>query len=184
MATFDLQEQDQLDELKAWWAQHGKRVSIAIIALCIAFIGVQGWRWYHNNQMNAASALYSAVSEGARAQDAAKSKDAMAELANRYGGTPYAPRAALVYAKQLWDAGDKAGARAQLDYVLARADSPDLTAIARYRLAEAALDEGKSDDALKLLDAKVDDAYAALYADLRGDALTAAGRRDEARAAY
>jgi predicted negative regulator of RcsB-dependent stress response len=108
----------------------------------------------------------------------------MAALVSQYGGTPYAPRAALLYAKQLWSAGDKPGAKAQLQWVIDRSDDDDLKQIARYRLAEVLLDEKSIDEALKVLDAKHADAYAGLYADLRGDALAAAGRNDDARAAY
>ena len=60
----------------------------------------------------------------------------------------------------------------------------NLREIARYRLAEVQFDDKQYDDALRTLDAKHDDAFAGLYADLRGDVLFAAGRRDEARAAY
>jgi hypothetical protein len=108
----------------------------------------------------------------------------MATLRDQYGSTSYAPRGALLYAKQLWSAGDKAGAKAQLQWVIDRASDDDLKQVARYRLAEALLDEKNVDEALKVLDAKHADAYAGLYADLRGDALAAAGRNDEARAAY
>ena len=85
---------------------------------------------------------------------------------------------------QLWNAGDKAGAKAQLQWVVDRASDDDLKQIARYRLAEVLLDEKNVDEALKVLDAKHSDAYAGLYTDLRGDALAAAGRTAEARAAY
>jgi predicted negative regulator of RcsB-dependent stress response len=184
MATFDLQEQDQLEDLKAWWARYGNIVAGVVLAISVGFIGVQGWRWYQGNHQEAAATLYNAVSEGVRSNDAAKSKDAMAQLADRYTGTPYAARAALLYAKQLWDAGDKAGARTQLNFVIDHANSVELAEVARYRLAQAALDDGKTDEALRLLDAKTDDAFAGMYADLRGDALMAAGRTDDARTAY
>ena len=46
------------------------------------------------------------------------------------------------------------------------------------------LDDKQYDDALQTLDAKHDEPFAGLYADLRGDALAAAGRNAEARAAY
>jgi predicted negative regulator of RcsB-dependent stress response len=105
-------------------------------------------------------------------------------MLDQYAGTAYAPRAALLYAKQLWSAGDKAGAKAQLTWVVDRSSDDDLKQIARYRLAEVLLDEKNVDEALKVLDAKHADAYAGLYADLRGDALAAAGRTAEARAAY
>jgi predicted negative regulator of RcsB-dependent stress response len=184
MAVYDLEEQEQLDALKSWWSEHGNRIAGLVIAVCVAFIGVQGWRWYEANRLDTASVLYGAVADAARTDDAAKGKAAMTQLADRYAGTPYAPRAALVYAKLLFDGGDKAGARAQLQWALDRADDPDLAAVARYRLAEAWLDDGKPDEALKLVDAKVPDAFAGIYADLRGDALTVAGRKDDARKAY
>ncbi len=65
-----------------------------------------------------------------------------------------------------------------------RADETELKEIARYRLAEIMLNDKQYDDALKMLDAKHGDPFAGLYADLRGDALAAAGRTADARAAY
>jgi predicted negative regulator of RcsB-dependent stress response len=184
MAVYDLEEQEQLDELKAWWTRHGNRVASVVIAGCVVYLGWQGWRWYEAGHLDAASALYSAVQDAARNDNAAKAKEAMAQLTDRYAGTPYAPRAALLDAKILWDAGDKAGARARLQWAMERAGDNDLAQVARYRMAETWLDDGKPDEALKLLDAKTDDAFTALYADLRGDALVAAGRKDDARKAY
>jgi predicted negative regulator of RcsB-dependent stress response len=184
MAVYDLQEQEQLDDLKLWWSRHGNKIAGVVIALCVAYLGYQGWRWYSAGHAEAASTLYGAVSEAARTNDPAKAKEAMAQLADRYAGTPYAPRAALLYAKTLWDSGDKAGARAQLQWVLDHSTDRELLQVTRYRLAETWLDEGKSDEALKLLDAKTDDAFTGIYADLRGDALAVAGRNDDARKAY
>ena len=184
MAVYDLEEQDQLEDLKAWWRQWGNYVSSAVLAVCVGIVGVQGWRWWQHSQAEQASVLYSAISTAVRANDLAKSKDAMAELAAKYSGTGYAPRGGLIVAKLLFDNGDKAGARTQLQWVIEKAGEDNLREIARYRLAEVQFDDKQYDDALRTLDAKHDDAFAGLYADLRGDILAAAGRRDEARAAY
>ena len=184
MAVYDREEQERVEDLKAWWARWGNTASWVAIGVAAVIVGVQGWRYWQANRAEAASALYYAVSQAGRTGDAAKAKDAMATLAGQYGGTAYAPRGALLYAKQLWSAGDKAGAKAQLQWVVDRASDEDLKQVARYRLAEALLDEKNVEEALKVLDAKHADAYAGLYADLRGDALAAAGRNDEARAAY
>lgn len=187
MAVYDLEEQESIEDLKAWWARWGTLVSWIAVAVAAVIVGVQGWRWWQANRAEEASALYFAVAEAGRGGDdaaKAKAKDAMATLVDKYAGTSYAPRAALLYAKQLWNAGDKAGAKAQLSWIVDRASDDDLKQIARYRLAEVLLDEKNVDEALKVLDTKHSDAYAGLYADLRGDALAAAGRNDEARAAY
>ena len=185
MAAYDLEEQESIEDLKAWWTRWGTLVTWVAVGLAAIVVGVQGWRWWHSGRADEASALYSAVAAATRGTgDAAKAKDAMAVLADKYAGTAYAPRAALLYAKQLWSAGDKAGAKAQLLWVVDRSSDDDLKQVARYRLAEVLLDEKNTDEALKLLDTRHSDAYAGLYADLRGDALSAAGRNDEARAAY
>ena len=184
MAVYDREEQERVEDLKAWWTRWGNAVSWVAIGIAAVIVGVQGWRYWQSSRAEAASALYYAVSQAGRAGDAAKAKDAMTTLADQYAGTAYAPRAALLYAKQLWSAGDRAGAQAQLQWVVDRASDDDLKQVARYRLAEVYLDEKKVDEALKMLDAKHADVYAGLYADLRGDALAAAGRSADARAAY
>jgi predicted negative regulator of RcsB-dependent stress response len=184
MAVYDLEEQEKIEDIKAWWARYGKYVSAGVTSLALVVIAVQGWRWYQVTQARDASVLYQAVSQAEHANDPAKAKDPAMQLEERFGGTAYAPRGALLYAKLLYGAGDRAGAQAQLKWVIDHAGEAELRAIARYRLAQVLLDEKQYDEALKTLDAKVDDAFAAVYADLRGDVLAAAGKTAEARAAY
>jgi predicted negative regulator of RcsB-dependent stress response len=184
MAVYDLEEQEKIDDLKAFWKRWGNTISAAIIAVCVAYLGVQGWRWWTTKQAEEASVLYGAVASATREKDVAKARDAMAQLASKFSGSGYSPRAALMYAKLLWDKGDKAEARTQLTWVIDRTSDEELKAVARYRLAEALLDEKNYDQALATLDARHPDPFAGLYADLRGDALTAAGRMAEARTAY
>jgi predicted negative regulator of RcsB-dependent stress response len=184
MAVYDLEEQEKLDDLKAWWEQNSKYVSAAVVVVALIVIGVQGWRWYQRTQAEQASVLYQAVSQAANASDIAKAKEPASQIVDRFAGSAYAPRAALLYAKMLYDSGDKVGARAQLRWVVDHSSEDELKAIARFRLAQAMLDEKQYDDALKILDAKTDDAFTALFADLRGDILLAAGKNAEAKAAY
>jgi predicted negative regulator of RcsB-dependent stress response len=184
MAVYDLEEQEKLDDLKAWWEQNAKYVSAVVFAVALIVIGVQGWRWYQRTQAEQASVLYQAVSQAAKTSDIAKAKEPASQIVDRFAGTAYAPRAALLYAKMLYDSGDKAGARAQLQWVVDHSSEDELKTIARFRLAQAMLDEKQYDDALKILDVKTDDAFTALFADLKGDVLIAAGKNAEAKAAY
>jgi predicted negative regulator of RcsB-dependent stress response len=184
MAVYDLEEQEKLDDLKAWWKQWGNIITGVILAVCLGVAGVQGWRWWTHGQTEEAGVLYGAVSAAARANDVAKAKDAMAQLADKYGGTGYAPRAALIVAALLFESGDKPGAKAQLAFVLDRSAEDELKQIARLRLAAIQLDDKQYDEALRTLDAKHDEGFAAVYADLRGDILAASGRTAEARSAY
>jgi predicted negative regulator of RcsB-dependent stress response len=184
MAAYDLEEQEKIDDLRAWWDRYGGTVTVGVVLAALVIGGVQGWRWWTGSRAAEASVLYQAVSDAARKNDPAKGKDAMMQLVDKFGGTAYAPRAALVYAKMQFDAGDKGGAKSQLTWVVDHADEDELKAIARYRLAEIQLDAGQADEALKTLDAKRPDSFNGLYADLRGDALAAAGHAAESRAAY
>jgi predicted negative regulator of RcsB-dependent stress response len=184
MGVYDLQEQDQIDDLKAWWQRYGGTITVALVLGLLVVAGIQGWRWYTAHRAESASVLYSAVGEAVRVKEPAKAKDAIAELTSRYAGTGYAPRAELLYAKMLYDAGDRDGAKAQLAWVVDHASEEELQAIARYRLAQVQVDEKQYDAALATLDAKHPSAFDGLFADLRGDALAAAGRPADARAAY
>lgn len=184
MAVYDLEEQEQLEDLKAWWRLWGNLISGVILAVALGILGVQGWRWWQAREAGDASVLFNAVSAAVKSNDVAKAKDASAQLEERYASTGYAPRAALLVAKLLFDTGDKPGATAQLQYVLDRSREDELKQIARVRLAEVQFDAKLYDDALRTLDAKHDEPFAGVYADLRGDILAAAGRSGEARTAY
>ncbi len=184
MAVYDLEEQDQLDDLKAWWNRWNNLITTIALIIAIALAGWQGWRWWNARQAEEASALFAGLSQAARANDLPKAKDAVLALEDKFARTGYAARGAMILAKMQFDAGDAPAASAQLQWVIDRSDESDLKEIARYRMAEIHLNQKQYDEALKVLDAKHGDPYAGLYADLRGDALAAAGRTADARAAY
>ena len=184
MAVYDLEEQEKLASLKAWWEQYGKYVSAAVTVVCVIIIAVQGWRWYNRSTSEKAAVLYSAVSQGAAQNSLEKAKDAGAQLLDKYPGSAYASRAGLLLAKMAVDAGDRATAKTHLQWVVDRASEDELKQIARLRLAYVLLDEKAYDEALRTLDAKHDDKLDGLYADAKGDILAAAGKTSEARAAY
>lgn len=184
MAVYDLEEQDQLDELKAWWARYGGAITVGLVLAVLVIAGVQGWRWWNAKRAEDASVLYTAVSDAARAKDGPKAKDAIAQITDRYAGTAYAPRAALLYAKMLYDGGDREGAKAQYAWAVEHAKEEELQAVARFRLAQVQIDDKQFDAAIATLDARHPRAFDGVFADLRGDALAAAGRGADARASY
>ena len=75
-------------------------------------------------------------------------------------------------------------AREQLQWVISNAKEPDLADLARLRMAAILLDEKRYPEALKAIEAKPDDAYMALYAEMRGDILLAQGKLPEAAKAF
>jgi len=181
---YDLEEQEQIDALKAWWRQNGRLVVVAIVAAIAAAAAVSAWRYYKEGQAAQASALYANLEKAVRQKDTKQIKELATQLIDKYGGTAYAPMAALAAAKADFDAGDLAAAGKQLEWAAEHGRDDEVRAVAQLRLAGVRLDEKKYDEALKLLDAKHPDSFAGMYADTRGDALVGLGKSAEAKAAY
>ena len=182
--ALDLEEQEQLDELKQFWKQYGTLIiTLAFLALA-AFAGVRGWNYYQRGQSEQASALFGKLEEAVRKNDFAQIGSLGAEIVDKYGSTAYGPMAALLLAKSSYESGDAAATATRLQWAIDKARDDETAALARLRLAGIRLDAKKYDEALALLDAKHAPAFAPLYADLRGDVLAAQGKPAEARAAY
>jgi predicted negative regulator of RcsB-dependent stress response len=184
MAYYDLEEQEQLSELQAWWKQWGA-LTLTAIGLALALVaGYQGWSWYKRENAAKASVMYSALTKSAQAGDTKKARETAATLIEQHGSSGYAPLAALVAARLSFDAADLAAAKQHLQWVIDKAKDEDFKAVAKLRLAGVLLDEKQFDAALELLDTKPDTPMANLYDDLRGDVLVAKGAAAEARKAY
>ncbi|HYG55336.1 MAG TPA: tetratricopeptide repeat protein [Burkholderiales bacterium] len=180
----DLEEQEQVAELKAWWREYGNLVVGALLAVAIAFAGWQGWNWYQRSQAAEASVLYDTLGKAAQAGDAKALRDASGTLVESYPRTMYASMGALVAARFYFDRNDLKSAKAQLQWVIDKTPSEDFRDLARVRLAAVLLDEKAYDEALKVLDAKHGEAYDSQFAALRGDVLVAKNQAAEAKAAY
>lgn len=182
--AYDLEEQEQLDELKEWWRQYGNFVLLVVAAAALSFAAIQGWRYYRHSQAVAAVTLYSQLDRAERSGDRKKVRELAGELAQKYGATPYAVFGALSAARASFDTGDLAGAKSQLQWVIEHAREDEIKDLARLRLAGVLLDEKNTAEALTRVEWKPADAMAGLYADLKGDILVAQGKTAEARSAY
>jgi predicted negative regulator of RcsB-dependent stress response len=184
MATYDLDEQERLDDLKAWWKRWG---NLVVIGLAVLIAAGAGWRYWQNRsatQSLEAAAVYEKLTESLSVNDVKAAREAGAMLIDRYADTAYAPRAALLLAKLNVAAKDLKSAQAQLEWAAANTKEPAVKDLARLRLAGVQLDEKQYDAALKTLAGSHSDAFAPRFADMRGDVLLAQGKRAEARAAY
>lgn len=182
--ALDLEEQEQVAELRAWWKQHGRLISWVIVAAAVGFSGWQTWRIWQQNQAANAAGLYDTLARAAEAGDAKAMRDATGTLIESYPRTLYATMGALTAARFHFDRNDLKSAKVQLQWVLDNARSDEMRDLARLRLAAVLLDEKASDEALKLLNAAHSPAFEAQYAALRGDVLVAKNQTADARAAY
>ncbi len=183
MAHYDLEEQEQIDTLKTWWKMYGNLVTGSLFAVSLAVVGWQGWGWYQNSQSVQATAVYGVLEQAVAAGDAQKIKSAAGELTEKFGTTHYAALGAMLAAKQSFDAGDLKTAKSQLAWV-AENGKEEVRDIARLRLVAVQLDEKSYDEALKQLESAHAPAFDGRFQELKGDVLTAQGKKDEARAAY
>ena len=180
----DLEEQEQVAELKAWWKTHGNLIVSAVLAAALAFAGWQAWRWYNANQSAHAAALFDTLARAAHGSDAKAVRDATGTLIESYPRTLYASMGAMVAARFHFDRNDLKSAKAQLQWLVDNSRSDDFRDLGRLRLAAILLDEKAHDEALKVLEAKHAAAYESQFAALKGDALVAKNQRAEAKAAY
>jgi predicted negative regulator of RcsB-dependent stress response len=179
LQKLDLEEQEKLDALRAWWKENGRLIVLAVLAAAVAVAGVNGWRWYQIRQSHEAGRLYET-----RGGDVKALRDAGGALLEQFPRTLYASMGALAAARFHFERGELKSAKAQLQWVVEHGRSDSFRDLARLRLAALLLDEKAIDEALKLLEEEPQAPFAGQYAAMRGDLLVAKGRPQEARAAY
>jgi predicted negative regulator of RcsB-dependent stress response len=184
MAVYDLEEQEQIDELKTWWKQYGNLVTAIVVAVSLGVVGWQAWNWWQKSQTAQAAATYGTLQQAAAGHDAKRAREAAGELIDKFSGTSYAGLAALLSAKVQFEAGDLKTAKLQYAWAAEQARDPEQRDLARLRLGAVLLDEKSFDEAEKQLSVEPTAPFAALYAEQRGDVLAAQGKKAEAKAAY
>lgn len=182
--AYDLEEQEQIAELKSWWKEYGTVVTIAVAVCAVSVAGFQGWRFYQHSQTMGAAGLYEQLDQAERARDHKRVRDIADQITGKYGATAYGAFAALNSARASFESGDLAAAKSRLQWVIDNTKEDEIRDIARLRLAGVLLDEKNYAEALKLVDAKPVESMTGLYADLKGDIHLLQGRKVEARSAY
>lgn len=184
MATFDLEEQEQLAQIKAYWERYGTWIVALLSLVILGVVGYRGWNYFQQKKSTEAVALYASVVKSTQENKLTESKSTVDQLQQNYRQTAYAPRAALLLAKQQFSLKDYVGAKASLQWVVEHTNEEFLKALARYRLATVNLEENNYEEALNALGKQYPEAMTLLFEDLRGDILYAAKRHNEATTAY
>lgn len=181
--AYDLQEQESLDELKAWWEKWGNLVLSVITVVCLAFAGYNGMKWWQRHQAQEAGLAYSSLQTAIMQQSEPASVEKIVDaLIEDAGSTVYGPMGALSASRYLESKGEAAKAQELLHWIVTESDRPEYQAIARVRLAGFLLDDQKYEDAVSILkDAQPTDRQVALVNDRLGDAYYAKGDLVNAR---
>lgn len=179
----DLEEQEQLDQLKHFWKRYGNAITWALIVVLGAFAAWNGWNYWQRKQGAEAAVMYDEVERAAKGGDLAKLDRALADMKDRYGATTFAQQAALLAARTYQEQKQADKAQAALSWVADKGDE-GLRSAARLRLAGLLLETKAYDPALAQLEGKLSPEFEALAADRRGDIYLAQGKRAEAKAQY
>ncbi|MBS3996962.1 MAG: tetratricopeptide repeat protein [Hydrogenophaga sp.] len=180
----DLEEQEQLDQIKHFWNQYGNLITWVLIAVFGSVAAWNGWNYWQRSQAVKAAALYDEIERAAVARDADRIERALADMKDRFGGTTFAAQGALLASKTLYEAGKVDGSRAALSWVADKSSDESYRAVGRLRLASLDIEAQSYDQAMKTLSASVPKSFEPLVADRRGDVLMAQGKTDDARQQY
>lgn len=185
--AFDLEEQEQIANLKAWWASVGRWVALGAVVILLGYFSYKMFGKYQDGVATKASGVYETLIVAAANKDLPKVEKIAQAIQADYSSTAYAGMAGLVTANLLADTGNIPAALKQLRWVEDKASTEGMRNIARSRLVLALLDQNdpaaiaEADQLLKKSPAA---GFEALMLERRGDWYLVQGKRDEALKTY
>lgn len=180
----DLEEQEQLDELKHFWKQYGNLITGILILVLGALAVWNGYQYWQQKQATQAAAMFDEVEKVVRGGDVGQAERAFDDMKQRFGSAVYTPQAGLLVAKMAYLGSKPEVAQNVLVWVSESKADEGYSAIAKLRLAGMRLEAKAYEEALKLLDGSFPVEFAPLVADRKGDVLSAQGKSADAVALY
>lgn len=180
----DLSEKEQLEALRAWWAENGNYVIAGVV---VGVITIFGWNRWQSTMANAeieASMLYEEVMSATGGSNLDAAAVAASQLYDEYGETAYAAQARLAMARLYMDTGRDQDAADTLADLIDTDPDREITLVARLRLAKILLYQDKAQEVVDLVAGQTDSAFAARFSEVLGDAYSVLGNYAEALAAY
>jgi predicted negative regulator of RcsB-dependent stress response len=165
----NLEDQEQLDELKHFWKSWGDLITWVLIVVLGGYAAWMGWQSYESKQAAQSAALYDTVERAALSNDLPLLDRSVSDIEEKFASTTYAQQAALLAARVYNDKDRKADAKKQLTWVIDKASDEGYQALARLRLASLLVEDKAYDEARKQLTAKTPEAFAPLMSDRLGD---------------
>ncbi len=182
--ALDLEEQEQLDQIKHFWKQYGNAITWALIVVLGAFASWNFYQYWQRSQASQAAALFDEVDRALQTGEAGKIDRVFGEMKDRFGSTAYAQQAGLLVARQRTMTGKLDAAQDALTWVADKAADPGYQAVAKLRLAGLLVESKKYDAAMAALSGSFPDSFTALVADRKGDVFVLQGNKTQAVAAY
>jgi predicted negative regulator of RcsB-dependent stress response len=184
MAFDVLDEHEQGELVQKWLRENAMSILIGVALGLLLIFGWQQWRGHRDTRRLDAAVQYDVFGTDLDKKDIDGAKQIATKLQSDFADTPYASLAAMRLAEDAAARGDVAAAQASLQTAYDHAGIDALKTLSGLYLARSEIAQNKAKEALDLLDKLPQAGYAAMHQELRGDALAALGRKDEARTAY
>ena len=171
MAEEYLTDDEQLEAVKRAFTEYAPWILGGVVLGVGGWYGLQHYKSHKNEVALRAADRFSQMTAALQMNDPKKSLQIADGLVKDFPNSPYADQAQLTVARIDVESGKSADAVAPLTQVMNNSKDTELKQIARLRLARVLIDQGKPDDAIKLLAAGTPASFAGRYHEVRGDAL-------------
>lgn len=180
----DLEEQEQLDQLKHFWNQYGNLITGLLVVVLGAFAAWNGYQYWQKRTAAQASVMFEEVDKVLRSGDLVLAERVFGDMKERFASTVYTQQAGLSLAKLAYQSGKTDLAKTSLSWVGASQADAAYASIAKLRLVGIHIESKEFDLAAKVLGETYPASFVALVADKQGDLLMAQGKSAEAVVEY
>ncbi|HET7611967.1 MAG TPA: tetratricopeptide repeat protein [Rhodanobacteraceae bacterium] len=184
MAFEDYDEYEQGEAVRKWIRENGIAVAVGVVLALLLIFGYRQWQAHKTSHQIQAAAQYAVVQNAVQGDDKPAMAAALGDLQKNYANTPYAALGSAAVAEYDVGKGDLKPAAQDLQWAVSHSEEPALKSLFTLRLARVLIAQGQAKQALDALDGIPSGDYAAIAAELRGDAQLKLGNADAARAAY
>lgn len=184
MAFDDYDELEQGEQVRKWIRENGIAVVGGVALALILIFGYRQWKAHTASVEVQAASQFAVVQNAVQGDKPQALTAALGDLQKNFAKSPYAAFASAEAAEYDVGKNNLKAAATNLQWAVAHSGRPALKALFSLRLVRVQLAQGEAQQALDTLRTVPAEDYAAVTAELRGDALIKLGKPDAARTAY
>ena len=174
----DLEQQEQMQHLKAFWKANGKWITSSLILVFLIVGSINGWKLWNNYNKEKASKILTNLEKNIEAQNTDIALRLYQEISKDYPNTLQAGLAGLLIAKSLISDGQRDKAASILDELTKNSQVKWLAII---RLSNVLLDLNRPGEVIEIIPEIIPDHWVGIVVDRRGDAFATLGDFESAK---